>query len=541
MEYLLKSSGLVIILVVFYNLFLKNETFFTSIRSYFLIGSLIIITVPLIEIPIYIQEVASQSNALNFATIDIKNSNIENSINWIQLITQIYVLGVLFFGSKFIAQLLSLLILIIKHKTIKQGNLYYIETSKNIAPFSFFNIIIYNKQQFTIEELEQIMNHEKIHVNQWHSFDTILSHLLVILLWFNPFAWYFKKLTLQNLEFLADSCALNKSKNQQLYKFTLLKASTRNFNISITNNFYNSLIKKRIIMLHTNKSKNNKQWKYALLIPVLIAFISTFNTKTIAQNVKHSNINNNLKFEVIIDKNVNETELNEMESYFNNEFNIDLSFKGIKRNTNNEILAIKIDAKGKNTQAKFENSGTLPILPIKISYNSEFENITIGNVTLKKEKKHSYTYNIEGDKVDENGEVIFVTKDSTKIKWVSKSETDTLHLKGKNSVRIYSDNASEDVKIITIEDNDKNVFIIKSDGNSINKQKINKNSNVILIDSKKDEPIYFVNGKEIKSEESKNIDPNTIESINVLKGKNAIDKYGEKAKNGVIEILTKKE
>lgn len=36
-----------------------------------------------------------------------------------------------------------------------------------------------------------------------------------------------------------------------------------------------------------------------------------------------------------------------------------------------------------------------------------------------------------------------------------------------------------------------------------------------------------------------NISPNDIESISVLKGQDAIDKYGEEGKNGVILITTK--
>ena len=39
----------------------------------------------------------------------------------------------------------------------------------------------------------------------------------------------------------------------------------------------------------------------------------------------------------------------------------------------------------------------------------------------------------------------------------------------------------------------------------------------------------------------KNIKPNNIERINVLKDKKAIDKYGDKAKNGVVEIYLKEE
>jgi len=36
------------------------------------------------------------------------------------------------------------------------------------------------------------------------------------------------------------------------------------------------------------------------------------------------------------------------------------------------------------------------------------------------------------------------------------------------------------------------------------------------------------------------IDPNQIKSVEVLKGDAAVKKYGEKAKNGVILITTKK-
>lgn len=52
--------------------------------------------------------------------------------------------------------------------------------------------------------------------------------------------------------------------------------------------------------------------------------------------------------------------------------------------------------------------------------------------------------------------------------------------------------------------------------------------------------LYIIDGKEMVSGSMNDVDPNTIKSINVLKGENAIKKYGEKGKNGVIEITTKK-
>jgi len=52
-------------------------------------------------------------------------------------------------------------------------------------------------------------------------------------------------------------------------------------------------------------------------------------------------------------------------------------------------------------------------------------------------------------------------------------------------------------------------------------------------------PLYFLNGKEISEEEMKKLEPTTIESVTVLKDKNATDKYGNKGQNGVVEIISK--
>jgi bla regulator protein BlaR1 len=69
---------------------------------------------------------------------------------------------------------------------------------------------------------------------------------------------------------------------------------------------------------------------------------------------------------------------------------------------------------------------------------------------------------------------------------------------------------------------------LKSNKFTTNYKRINKN------------PIYIVDGKIISTDSFKKIKTNTIESISVLKGKNAIKKYGNKGKYGVIEIKIKK-
>jgi len=555
MDYLLKANGLVVLLFLFYFIFLKNETFFRSIRNYFIIGLLIVLAIPLIEIPIYVEAVTSQIDLLNYNEISSESISIK-TIDWTQMLGVIYLLGVTFFSLKFLTQLSSLGILVSKHKMVKQGKLYFIETSKNIAPFSFFNIIIYNKSQFTLDELKHVINHEKTHAKQWHSIDTILTHLLLITFWFNPFVWLYKKAVQQNLEFLADAYALKLAENEKQYQLTLLKTCSNSFCTEITNNFYKSLIKKRILMLHKNRSKNKNQWKYAILLPLLIAFVSTFNTKIIAQGKKLVEIAevDTINVDLIIDKDSSDDKLKKETIFFKKEFDIKLSFKGIKRNDNDEITTIKIDAKGKNLKATFENSGTEPIKPIKISYNSDENSISIGNLSKIHKSHYAYKIHKKGDK-SKNIELKVINKKGDKENvWIHKKDEDnTIKVEvisskeGEHIINVIHEGedieftSEQEIEIIEEDNTSKNVFIIKTDGNKLKKHKISKKENIVFVSSENETPLVFLDGKEITNEELKKIDADSIAKMEVLKGENAIEKYGKKAKDGVILITTKKE
>jgi TonB-dependent SusC/RagA subfamily outer membrane receptor len=575
MEYLLKASGLVILLILFYYLFLKNETFFKSIRSYFLIGLIIVICLPLIEIPVYVENITNQFNTIEFIEATQVQTETLNSFDWIAVLSSIYILGLLLFSLKFIFQLASLSYLITKHKFYKEGKYYFIETSKDISPFSFFNIIIFNNQHFSSEELEQIINHEKAHAMQWHSLDTLLAHILVILLWFNPFVWLYKKAVQQNLEFLADSYALELANNQKLYQLTMLKTSQAAFCTDISNNFYNSLIKKRIVMLHKNRSTSKNQWKYALLIPMLIAFIFTFNTKTIAQEKEIVEIKEQekRKIELVITKDSEEDSLNKLKKAANKLNNLDINFKGIKRNSKGEITAIKITAKSKGSNANYSVTGNNPIKPIKISYNSEDDNIGIGAGEILHKKHYVYEVYENGNvdiKTDKktSANYVFVTSDSDKSKskggneiveveeititkkgensWIQKDGETQVNVEvtkskdGKKLVKIIEKEGDHEV-IEIIEDGDENVFHIKKDGDKLKKHKISKTDNFVFIsDGDGKEPLIFIDGKEASKEEMEKLEPDFIKSVTVLKDDSAIKKYGKKGKNGVILITTKK-
>ena len=72
----------------------------------------------------------------------------------------------------------------------------------------------------------------------------------------------------------------------------------------------------------------------------------------------------------------------------------------------------------------------------------------------------------------------------------------------------------------------------------ITKKNPKENAPAVIISKDGKTPLYILDGKIVAS--ISDIAPNDIESVNVFKGAMAIKKYGDKAANGVVEIVSKK-
>ena len=280
MEYLLKACAVITIFYLCYKLFLQRDTFFETNRWFLLIGLITAFALPFIVIPIYIEYTPIPIQ--NFvATTNIPVEIIDESFNIWHYAFIGYIIGAIMFSIRFLVQLSSLILLIVKNKKQKQDDCIFVKTQNNTHPFSFFKWVVYNPTQFNVEELEQIIAHEKVHVNQYHSIDILLSQLASIVFWFNPITWFYKKDLQQNLEFIADDKAQNTIHCKISYQHLLLKTSVLNHHMALTNNFYSSLIKKRIVMLHKSKSKKRNLFKYTLVLPFLAMFLMGFNTEEV--------------------------------------------------------------------------------------------------------------------------------------------------------------------------------------------------------------------------------------------------------------------
>lgn len=610
MDYLLKASVSIALFYICYKLFLAKETFFQSNRWFMFIGLLVSISLPFIVIPIYIEYTPVPIQNLQFETTSQTIAS-DNSLDTTQILLLAYSFGVILFFGKFCIEMLSLFKVLKSHKKQKKGRYYLIETDNNIAPFSFFNYIVYNPLQFNKQELHHIINHEKVHAQQQHSIDVIAIQICSIVFWYNPFVWLYKKEMLQNLEFIADQKAQNFSNCEKSYQLVLLKASVPSYNLAIANNFYNSLIKKRIVMLHKSKSNKLKAFKYALILPALALFLMSASTKevyiekvtklatpdilanpasepifdlnyykpdtNIKTNVQTAKVNSKRTnktsvtttqkskygevLDFIITKDFTDANFDKLKNDLKKE-GLSAKFKGIKRNNKNEITAIKIDIKSENSSTNYHTSDDNPISPIKITYNSESNKISIGN-GKGLHKEHDYHYESDNDvhvvhtkgkgsnvmvfsdsneDSDQNEEIIITTGENYKVK------------KGKKAYTIKTNSDKNEVIEVDTKNN-ASVFIIKKNGNSENSNKLmwtddegerteiiaseNENNTFIFTDDNQN-PLFILNGKEISKKEMEAVTPDSIEKVEVLKGDKATKEYGDKGKDGVIIITTKK-
>ncbi len=586
MEYLIKVSAIIAIFYLCYNLFLKRDTFFESNRWFFIIGLITAILIPLVVIPIYITVQPQEFIYSGSNNLTSLSETTVTPFNWNAVITTIYFLGVSIFAVRLLIQIYSLVSLIIRNRKQRSGKFIYVEVEDNISPFSFFNWIVFNPNQFKQTELEQIITHEKVHANQFHSVDILLIQIVSVVFWCNPLIWLYKKELHQNLEFIADNEAQKQSSCEKSYQHLLLKTSMPNYQMALTNNFYNSLIKKRIVMLHKNRSKNRNYLKFTLILPLLALFIMSFNTKEIiiedesSKSISNNEITANEIVDVIITKDYSEADFKKIKEKFA-ESGVTLKFKGIKRNENNEITAIKIEASSKNSNANFNTNSDDPIKPIKITIDNESNSISIGNGSKHhivegegysffskngNHKIHSsgkgnsvFVYESDDDHHDDNDhDDVFIVKKNGKVhevKDVHKNkrvhiikgdEGSVFEIKGDDGSLFELKGKHKDGKVIVSGNSviwnhdDKNIWTTDK-GKSITIKSLGKGKNKIFISGDSDEkPLFVLDGKEVSKKVIDDLDSDSIDKVEVLKGDGAIEKYGKKAKDGVVLITTKK-
>lgn len=297
--YILYASLILAACLIFYKLLLQKETFFHLNRFILLSCMVMAFILPVLRVPqqmsfrkapstvnttttnVAVQGNISQSikNKVNSTVLEplLQNNtiNIEQVMQWF---IYLYWFGVAIFALNFLMQVVVLLYKAYSRPVIIDGRFRIVEITGDKAPCSFGNNIFINPEKYEWETYNQVLLHEKIHIEQKHTVDLLLAEIVLIFLWFNPFAWMWRKELECNLEFFTDSQLLqNDTVEKESYQMSLLKVAAPHFPLSITTNYNQSLLKKRLVMMNAKKSNVHTIWKYFFFFPLMVLFVCLFN------------------------------------------------------------------------------------------------------------------------------------------------------------------------------------------------------------------------------------------------------------------------
>jgi TonB family protein len=272
-HYLLQVNIYLVIFYCFYKLLLDSETYFVLNRIYLLASGLLSLTIPFLRFEWFVKQEVTKPIYVGFDQLNdfvTQASIVEDTpttFNWGNFIVIIYLLGILFCIGRFTFQLLSVRKLL---RNISNG-----------TAFSFFRKKIISSN---VPELATVHLHEDVHVKQLHTVDVLFFEVLGIFAWFNPIIYVYKK-TIKNIhEYLADEAAAKFQGDKEAYSLLLLSQAFGVRSNTLTNGFFTkSLIKKRILMLHKQRSKKTAILKYGLFVP-LFALTLVLSSATIRKN-----------------------------------------------------------------------------------------------------------------------------------------------------------------------------------------------------------------------------------------------------------------
>lgn len=593
--YLIKSSGILTLFWLCFKLFLQNETFFTLHRVYLLSGILLALLFPFWTLTEMVMVEPLSYSVMGAAPIT-PTPVTGPAYDWWNIGGTLYLIGFFFFLGRFALQLFSLGRLLRKGVTNRKDGFVFIETREDTSPFSFFHIIVYNPALYSRAELETILAHEKVHSRQGHSLDILLVHLFSAFQWINPVVWCYKTTLSQNLEFMADQGVTKNMEGNKDYQYLLLKnALTSIPHSSIINPIFNSSIKKRIVMLNKNRSHQFKAWKFSLVIPFLAFFLVAFNTKTVTQihpqTIEHSRTSANGETDsktitFTINKNSTAADLEHITVTLKKEYNILQSFSDIERNQEGVLIKIsssftvsnadKSITTGTNT---FNDSNGIKPFSIYVETDKDKKIISMGHETM--ENNNMKGLNIVGS-TDPFYIVDGVEYKEGDIPDLDPSGIESINvLKGPAAINKYGDKGKNGViEIITKKNKDLNnrgeTIQIRVDPKGTDPDVGKKKPPTITIEGAKvsdstsadsldmgpstititghkvsdarsadtldnAQPLIIINGAEMDANyRVDTISPDDIENVTIYRDEIAIQKFGEKGKNGVIDITTKK-
>ena len=538
--YILKSSVCLAVFYLFYRLLLSRETFHRFNRVSLLGVIILSVVIPFIRIvteePVVIQRpLQNLEYLLQMAEMQTDVLVPTGQSVWLSLLLAVYLGGCIFFFVRFLYSTIRIFNLIgMGEKQVLPGGCKLVVTDKTVCPFSWIGYIVISRKDME-ESGEEILTHELAHIHARHSIDMLVCTFCVILQWFNPAVWLLKQ-ELQNIhEYEADESVINHGVDAKKYQLLLIKKAVGSQRFtSMANSFNHSKLKKRITMMLKQKSNPWARLKYLYVLPLTAVAVVAFARPEISRELEK--ISSAKISEIVPVKEAIEPKKAEpivipvkevsapqvvpqvvkvtatTSAVSDDTVRVVGTAVSIQEDMQKQLDDFSQSAEDGLKKGKFraESSQYLILVDNEVSSYDQLDQILPENIEsfAINQKKNSQDLLDKFNAKDKKGVIVVKTKEGIASGKVSKDEVRVVGYK-------TMDNLEKSL----------NIRVMKKDsaGVSVNAS-----------------PLIIVDGEELVDKSVDEINPKTIESISVLKDKSAATLYGEKGKNGVILITTKK-
>lgn len=558
----LKSVICAALFYVYYRLVLRDKRFHYYNRFYLLGAVLISLTVPFLRLQ-WFTLYSSNTNAIQLLQVINSAGEQEQVIqkshaglspeNWllagVLLVTMIMLILL-------VMRVWSLFQLKQRYPVIPINGCSLIHTDLQQAPFSFFRNIFW-RTDISLEDKtgRQMLQHELTHVRQRHSWDKLFMQLVLSVCWFNPFLWLIRRELYLVHEFIADQEAIGE-KDTSAFAAMLLQATYGNRVFSPAQSFYFSPIKRRLRMLTASGKTRFSYLRRVMALPLFAAMVILFAFRIQQETSGYTIVRANAPFTLVVDaghggaddgaiginglkEKVINLEISRKIKALSGDYGInviltretDIAMTPAEKvnfsNTQQADAFISVHTSVKAPRISAEKSGVeVFISPDNTSYE---KSITLGSAVIQS--------------LDEKFTVNKPLMQAATGIWVLKKNI-------KPAILIeagFIDNAA-DVRILTdpagVEMMARKILegVVLYANQKVVQPLGVQQAGVQSTDTAtpKPAPLYILDGKEIDEATMKKLDPNSIAMVNVWKDENAIGKYGQKGKNGIVEITTKK-
>ena len=504
--YILKSSVCLVLFYLFFRLLLSKETFHRFNRMALLGVLFFSLLIPCIEVTtrhqVEVQQaVLSIEQLLLMAELETTPANVgavqeTSAISWVQVVLLVYLAGILFLACRNIYSLICLFRLIHsgKHEKLEKGVTLVVH-NQEIAPFSWMKYIVISRKDLE-ENGREILIHEMAHIHHRHSVDLLVADICIFFQWFNPGAWLLKQ-ELQNIhEYEADETVINEGVNAKEYQLLLIKKAVGTRLYSMANSFNHSKLKKRITMMLKEKSNPWARLKYLYVLPLAAIAVTAFARPEISEKVE-------------------------------------------------EISAVKVNDLAEIVETKSEENVVKELVD-----TTKNKVVVVGYRTEKKDSvltsgKKKVAISVQGISGEGKPLVIINGKESERevVNALNPERIESVSVIGpEKAIKVYGEKAKDGVMDIKLY-SEKKFAPRKIEIEGINKTRLDalnsgaKSWGATFRSADGGKPLVIIDGKEATGDDPlANISPDRIRSISVLKDKTALAAYGDKGKNGVIEV-----